>query len=248
MDDFLTTHEVLDILKVDRITVYRMLQDGRIKGQKIGQQWRFPRKEIERLTGGALPAPEPGQPATDPNGFPTHCVQTIQELFSEVGQVSALVIDTEGTPLTEISHPCRFCQVMLQSLSGQAACRASWQEFARASNTGSRYFSCHAGIQYVSAPIADHEKTFGYFLAGEFYWQAPNLHEQTERSHRLAATLDLAGETLAQASNTIPVIGTDQHAQVESWPAAAARAVQTILQERLGFLERFQQIANLIKI
>ena len=43
MDVLLTTREVLDMLKVDRITIYRMLQDGRIKGVKIGQQWRFAR-------------------------------------------------------------------------------------------------------------------------------------------------------------------------------------------------------------
>ena len=248
MDDFLTTREVLDILKVDRITVYRMLQDGRIRGQKVGQQWRFPRKEVERLTGGALPASEPDQPAADANSFPTHCVQTIQELFSEVGRVSALVIDHEGAPLTQVSHPCRFCQVMLQSPSGQAACRASWKEFARASSAGSRYFSCHAGIQYVSAPILDNEKTFGYFLAGEFYWHAPNLEEQTDRAQHLAANLNIPGETLAQAAQSIPVIETELHTRVETWPAAAAQAVQTILQERLGFMMRFQQIANLIKI
>ena len=161
---------------------------------------------------------------------------------------AALVVDLDGNPLTEISHPCRFCQVVLQSQAGQAACQASWKEFAKKSAAGSRYFTCHAGVQYVSAPIVDVEKTFGFFLAGEFYWQAPNLHEQAERSERLAAGLDIAPETLTQATGTIPVIETEEHARVETWPVAAARAVQTILQERIGFMVRFQQIANLTKI
>jgi excisionase family DNA binding protein len=39
---YLTTRQVQNILQVDRITIYRMLQDGRLKGVKIGQQWRFP--------------------------------------------------------------------------------------------------------------------------------------------------------------------------------------------------------------
>ena len=81
MDVLLTTREVLDILKVDRITIYRMLQDGRIKGVKIGQQWRFARGEVERIAGGNNYTLEPIQPKTDP-GIPTHCVQTIQDLFS----------------------------------------------------------------------------------------------------------------------------------------------------------------------
>ena len=86
MNDYLTTRQVLDILKVDRITIYRMLQDGRIKGFKIGQQWRFPLQEVERLVGGTIPQSEPFQPETSTN-FPTHCVQTIQDLFSEVGHI-----------------------------------------------------------------------------------------------------------------------------------------------------------------
>jgi excisionase family DNA binding protein len=49
MTDLLTTRQVQEILKVDRITIYRMLQDGRLKGVKIGQQWRFARREVERL-------------------------------------------------------------------------------------------------------------------------------------------------------------------------------------------------------
>jgi excisionase family DNA binding protein len=248
MDDLLTTRQVLDILKVDRITIYRMLQDGRISGVKIGQQWRFQRKEVDRIVGGNHSTPEPSQPKSDPNGFPTHCVQTIQDLFSDVGQVSAMIVDPEGIPLTETSHPCRFCQIIQQSLPGKAACQASWKEFAKQSSAGSRYFTCHAGIQYVSAPILDQENPAGYFLAGEFYWQAPNLNEEAERSQRLAATLDIPAESLAQAASTIPVIETRQHARVEAWPASAAQAVQAILHERIGFMERFQKIANLTKI
>ncbi len=248
MDDLLTTKQILDILKVDRITIYRMLQDGRIKGVKIGQRWRFQRNEVERILGGHQLSPEPIQPKTDLSGFPAHCVQTIQDLFSEVGRVSALVIDPQGVPLTGISRPCRYCQVILQSLAGQAACRASWNEFAKKSSAGSRYFTCHAGIQYISAPIFDNETTTGYFLAGEFYWQAPDLQAEAGRSQRLATALSLEAETLTQAANTIPVIETDQHSQVEAWPAAAAHSVQTILKERIGFVERLQQIADLTKV
>ena len=81
MTDLLTTRQVQDLLKVDRITVYRMLQDGRLKGIKIGQQWRFPRAEVERFLG-VSPAAT-AQPAISDPAFPTHCVQTIQDLFAE---------------------------------------------------------------------------------------------------------------------------------------------------------------------
>ena len=122
MEDLLTTRQVLEYLKVDRITVYRMLNDGRLKGIKIGQHWRFPRSEVERLVNGAPSTeerrngepptagrrdgdtqPEPGQ-AEPSSSFPTHCAQTIQDLYSEVSQISALIVDLDGEPLTEITQ------------------------------------------------------------------------------------------------------------------------------------------------
>lgn len=247
MDDLLTTRQVLEILKVDRITIYRMLQDGRLKGIKIGQQWRFPQQEVERLLGAAVPQPEPAQPEASPS-FPTHCVQTIQDLFSEVGQVSGLVLDLDGEPLTEVSHPCRFCQIIRQNPVGQQACQSAWKEFARQSSAGSRYFTCHAGLQYISAPIQDAGKPVGYFLAGGFYWQKPDAQEETNRAQRLAGAFMLPVETLQQAGHTVPVIGAEQQSRVETWPEAAARAVQSILSERIMFMTRLQQIANLTQI
>ncbi len=47
VDDLLTTKQLRDLLQVDRITIYRMLYDGRLHGFKVGGQWRFSRQEIE---------------------------------------------------------------------------------------------------------------------------------------------------------------------------------------------------------
>ena len=252
MDDLLTTREVLELLKIDRITIYRMLQDGRIKGVKVGAQWRFPRPEVERLMGRALPAvpaaiAEPPQ-AESPASFPAHCVQTVQDLFSEVGQISALVVDLAGEPLTEVSQPCRFCRVLLQNPQGQAACRATWSEIARQSAAGTRYFTCHAGLQYLSAPVQDGDKTIAYFLAGEFYWQDHQPAEEAGRVARLVSAFGLPQETLQPAAAAVPVIPAEQHARVEAWPATAARAVQSILHERTSFMDRLQRIASLTQI
>ncbi len=247
MDDLLTARQVQEILKVDRITVYRMLNDGRLKGTKIGQQWRFTRREVDRLLGNEPPA-ELAQPSEQSYGFPTHCAQTIQDLFSDVSRMSALIVDAEGEPLTQITHPCQLCQLMLQSPSGQDACRASWRDMARQSAAGSKFFTCHAGLQYVSATIVDDGKTIAFFLAGQFHWQAPDGREETERLRRLAASHSLPLEPLQQAARQVQVIDPADHARVESWPVAAARSVQSILHERTGLITRLQKIANLTQI
>jgi excisionase family DNA binding protein len=249
MNDLFTTRQVQDILKVDRITVYRMLQDGRLKGVKIGQQWRFPKKEVERMVGINLPVEE--NVSTSPEAaFPTHCVQTIQDLFAEVGQISALMVDMQGVPLTQISHPTRFCQMLLSSNNGTNACRASWQSFVRDSaavngSSGGKFFTCQAGLQYIGAPIFDREVQIGLFLAGQFYWKPPEPREEAERVRRLASVHNLPEQDLLEAAREIPVIDPSQHARVENWPFTAARSIQSILHERLCFIDRLQQIANL---
>jgi len=247
MEDFLTARQVQDILKVDRITVYRMLQDGRLKGVKIGQQWRFARSEFERMLEGEVPNEAATAQNTD-GGFPTHCVQTIQDLYSDVSQIAAVMVDQHGDPLTHVSHACSFCQVMLSSPSGREACQTSWQTFARNSAGGAKYFTCHAGLQYIGSPVNDKGQPVGLFLTGQFYWQPPDPREQSERVRRLSSAHALPFEGLQQAAADIPTIAPAQQALVETWPKAAARAVQSILTERTGFVERLQQIASLTQI
>jgi excisionase family DNA binding protein len=247
MDEFLSTRQVIEILRVDRITIYRMLQDGRLKGIKIGQQWRFPRGEVDRLLG-AEPIPSQN-PQPDPStNFPTHCVQTVQDLFSEVSQLSAVMLDPNGDALTEITHPCSFCQLMQQSPEGQKACIACWQSFVQRSKAGIQQHTCHAGLQYVSAPVLDGERPVGVFLSGPFITDPPEPKDDAARLHEIAAKYEIRFAVLQNTAREVPVIPTDQVARLEIWSSAAARAVRSILHERTSFMSRLQQIANLSQI
>jgi ligand-binding sensor protein len=82
--------------------------------------------------------------------------------------MSALVVDRQGEPLTEVSHPCDFCQIMQSSPSGKEACRASWKLAAEHINGGGKYFTCHAGLQYVAAPVIDKNELQVYSFRGNF--------------------------------------------------------------------------------
>jgi len=46
-EELLTVEEVAGYLKIDRITVYRMLARKKIPAFKVGGQWRFYRKMID---------------------------------------------------------------------------------------------------------------------------------------------------------------------------------------------------------
>lgn len=43
----LTVDEVASLLKLTRVTIYRMAKAGDIPALKVGKVWRFPEEEIE---------------------------------------------------------------------------------------------------------------------------------------------------------------------------------------------------------
>ena len=47
--------EAIRMLKVSRPTFYRWLRSGKVKGMKVGRQWRFYREDIERFLKGEAP-------------------------------------------------------------------------------------------------------------------------------------------------------------------------------------------------
>ncbi len=241
MENLLTTKQVIDILKVDRITVYRMLNDGRLKGVKIGQQWRFLRSEVERLLSGET-AEQPSSAAGGP--LPVHCIQTVQNLFSDVSLLSAVLVDLEGQPITETSQACSFCKLVQSCPSGKAACHNSWQSFVQLALKGRTRFTCHAGLDYTGALVQDNGQAVGLFLIGQFRWQSAHASP----APALAETHGLNAAELEKAVANVHVLAPAQHPLVQSWAPAAVSSIHSILHERSGFMDRLQQIANLTQL
>ena len=47
-DSVLTIDELSEYLKIPKSTLYKLVQDGKIPGQKIGRHWRFLKSRIDR--------------------------------------------------------------------------------------------------------------------------------------------------------------------------------------------------------
>lgn len=45
--EILTLSEVASLLRVSHQTIYNMIKDGRLKGHKVGREWRFIKKDID---------------------------------------------------------------------------------------------------------------------------------------------------------------------------------------------------------
>ena len=48
--EFKTANEVADELRVTVVTIKRMIYEGKIKAFKVGNRWRIPQEEIDRIT------------------------------------------------------------------------------------------------------------------------------------------------------------------------------------------------------
>lgn len=49
--DVLTLNEVAEYLRIPKSTAYKLAQEGKIPGQKVGRHWRFHRAVVERWLG-----------------------------------------------------------------------------------------------------------------------------------------------------------------------------------------------------
>lgn len=57
----MTCSEVASLLRLSRMTVYRMAENGTLEGQRFGRSLRITRTSVKKLMGEAWPAPAPGE-------------------------------------------------------------------------------------------------------------------------------------------------------------------------------------------
>ncbi len=110
MEELLTTKQLQEYLKVDRITVYRMLNDGRLSGIKIGNQWRFHISEINRLLGEMGHAPR-DEGSNEIQDFPSDCIVRVQQLFAGLLGIGAVIVTLQGETLHDPEYSNPFCKI-----------------------------------------------------------------------------------------------------------------------------------------
>jgi excisionase family DNA binding protein len=248
MSELLTTKQLQELLKIDRVTVYRMLNDGRLKGVKIGNQWRFPQNEIDRLMGETREPAEPEISTEELSDFPTDCAQRVQDIFAGIIGIGAITVTVRGEALTEPTYSNPFCKLMLSSPSGRQACQASWRKIALRTTGEPPFQVCHAGLCYQRSVINLVNQPVAWFIAGQFYITPPDHEKERERLEQLANKHDIPQSSLADASLKIPVLKKYQQDQVLEWTPKVANTINSFLCERSELMNRLQRIADLSNI
>jgi excisionase family DNA binding protein len=247
MSEFLTAKQLQDLLKIDRITVYRMLNDGRLNGKKIGNQWRFPQSELDRLLGVDRNDNDQNAVESIPD-FPSGCVREVQEIFAGIIGIGAVTVTLRGTPLTEPTFSNPFCKLMMASETGRLACQSSWRHIALKATGEPDFQICHAGLCYKRSPIYAENTQIAWLIAGQYYLNSPDHEKEKERITKLAEEHSIPTNELLDAAQKIPVLKKYQQEQVREWTPKVANTVQSILCERADLMGRLQRIAELSSI
>lgn len=120
---YLTAADVTRLLRIDKSTVYRMAEDGRLAAVKVGRQWRFPADQLERVLGIEEQSPLP-------SGDEPDRVAAVTALYAELFGVMAVVTDLEGNPVTPVLNPSPYFEVISADPAAVAACIGEWRAHA----------------------------------------------------------------------------------------------------------------------
>lgn len=254
-DSLLTTRQLQDLLQVDRITVYRMLNDGRLQGFKVGGQWRFSRQAIERWLReqrGDLDvseAPRGGDDAhPSPGALPIACVRAIQGVFADALRVGTVTTAPDGTPLTPVAHACDFCDLILATEAGRERCVASWRRAIAGQDDTPALNTCHAGLSILSAPVRVQGRLVAAVHTGQFLSAPPEGETWRGRIVALSTAAGLCENELQGALGHVPILDDGRQDQVAGLLARVAATFSEIGEERLSLLGRLQRIAEISNV
>ena len=98
-DVFLTTEEVLEYLQVNLRTVYRLIKANKIPAVRVGRQWRFRKRDIERWLEAQRSAPGPSGASPAERVLPKRVLvvddePSIRELLSKTLALAEYEVDT----------------------------------------------------------------------------------------------------------------------------------------------------------
>jgi excisionase family DNA binding protein len=249
VEDLLTAKQLQDLLKVDRITIYRMLSDGRLTGFKVGGQWRFSRRQIETWLQEQQTSPEVAEELPiDSQALPLHCIQAVQSIYAEALDVAAVTTNPDGTPLTYVNNSCAFCDLILATEEGRRRCAAAWSGppepgWRATTERPGQLRTCHAGLLCTGAPVHVGGQWVANFAACQFVAQPL----KTDLS-ALAADLGLAESDLRAAVPSIRQVPEPTLARISGLVEQVAVTLGQIGQERLGLVSRLRRIAEITNL
>ncbi len=247
-DELMNTRELRELLRLDRTTIYHMLQEGRLPGFKVGGQWRFSRQEVETWLREQRSEVEPSAPVKpSSNALPVSRIQSIQAIFSEAIGVGSIVTQLDGESLTEISNSCAFCDLILSTPAGARRCAASWRALASQERRQPMLQCCHAGLFYARSRIEVEDEFIAMVFAGQVVVD-DDRSDVTARLDSLAQACHISPTRLKRTMPSIRSLDGEQSRKLIALLDRLGEALSDIGRERLTLLRKLRYIAEMTTV
>ena len=260
MNKMLTAKDVQELLQVDRSTVYRMAEDGRLPSVKVGKQWRFPADQLQQWLGSevdlssAVPAAQDKpvstviQPTTETElatMLTLDCVQLIQDSHADLLGVMLVITDLDGNPVTSPSNPCGLFSAISGQQDAIQRCISTWHDLGASLNLEPEFRTSHLGLLCARGLIRVGKELPGMVVAGCI---APDEWPPTaEELRQISAQFGVPEFVLADRLDQVYQLSEKQRAAVLSSIQKVATIVAHIVQERQVLLGRLDGIAYLAR-
>lgn len=169
----LTTKQVQEIFRIDRSTIYRMAEDGRLPAVKVGRQWRFPSDRVESLLGqsdgeatSVAADPVLGQPLTLNTLLPGETAQAVADLAADLFGVMAVVTDMNGQALSTVANPCGYFTAVFEGVYTADRCSAGWRRLGEEIELEPRFLPSHLGFLCARSFIRIGSNLAGMVIVG----------------------------------------------------------------------------------
>lgn len=243
----LTAKDVQTILEVDRSTVYRMADTGRLPAIKVGRQWRFPADQVEQwlvaqnaavVLDTAVAPSRHGETLADQ--IPLDCIQIIQDTYAKALGIMIIITDMKGQPATQLSNPCGLFEALQDTPQLWEKCTAHWQEMAEGLSLKPKFMEGYLGLLCARAYIRTGAELKGMVFVGGIApekWPPP-----APALHHLAADLSVDFDLLNENTAAVYFLNNDQQDHVLSLVQPIADVVSHVLHERYSLLQKLDAL------
>ncbi len=249
MPTFLTTREVQDLINVDRSTVYRMAEDGRLSGVKVGRQWRFPADRIadqlglaDSLAAGTATSTISKQ-QTLHQLLPPDAARSIADLLGDLFGTMAVVTDIDGHPLTPVANPCGYYAAIAEQPKAAEACLRGWRHLADEPELEASFVPSHLGFLCARSFIRVGNQLVGMVIVGGV---TPAGRPLSADAIRLVADeLDIPPDTLHEVVHQTWDVDPDHQAWILALLPRIADLISQLASARSQLLTKLDAIAAL---
>lgn len=244
---YLTTRQLQELLQVDRLTIYRMLDAGEIPAFKVGRQWRFDSREIKRWLSGQGEAQSVGNEQTElaarsqgTENLPLAGMQTIQDSFAQALGLRLVIVTDDNRALTTPSNEQPLEQ-LLQTTSGGMGYLT---ELIEREQKPVLMPEEEASVGLLSQALQLGQQLQASLCCGPFVY-AERKELLKADLVRIAQASDLPSESLSELLLKTRMFNATERSQLAAILASVAVALETLVEQDLAFQHHLQKIANL---